>query len=130
MFKDALMELKNEVVRLVNAALIEEALSARMDRANELFRKVFDEHNKELEHIYALLGKYFEPPCQYEYNDIDAFDLMNTVDKNGVSWCEENCSDGNYNGGVHCWRKFFEILQKCENEMLEYGREQDADKRN
>ena len=79
--------------------------------------------SKDAEHIIRLIAKYFEPPCHYEYEDIDAYDFCNKVDEEyGIGWCEENCGKiSNYD----CWCRFFSLMQKCENEQLEYGKEQD-----
>ena len=81
----------------------------------------------EKEHIFAFLNKYFEPPCQHEYSDIpDAWDFIN-YDKveDGGSWCEDNCgTDDKGSGGTKCWRRFFEILRRCEKEQLEYGKDE------
>ena len=80
----------------------------------------------EKEHIFCLINKYFEPPCTYEYGDIDAYDLINSADKqDGITWCEANCGDDSYLGDVKCWKKFFEVMEKAEKEQLKYGRAQD-----
>ena len=80
----------------------------------------------EKEHIFCLINKYFEPPCTYEYGDIDAYDLINTVDaQEGISWCEANCDSESYKGGAICWKRFFELMEKGEKEQIAYGEEQD-----
>ena len=83
-----------------------------------------------LNRLYKLLADNFEPPCQYELDGIDAFDFLNKADKDGVSWCEENCGSTNYNGNIQCWKHFLETLMECESEQAEYGRVQDEHKRN
>ena len=81
--------------------------------------------SKDTEHIIKLISKFFEPPCQYEYGDLDAYEFMNAIDpETGVEWCEENygkvsCYD--------CWYRFFELVMKAEKEQIEYGGEHIAD---
>lgn len=74
-------------------------------------------------HIIHLIDKYFYVPCQYEYGDVDAYDFCNSLDENGVEWCEAHCGEVS---SYDCWSHFFELMIKAENEQLEYGGEQDA----
>lgn len=80
----------------------------------------------EREHIFALLNKYFEKPCQYdEVVDIMAHDFIDTVDgQPDVSWCEDHCKPTDFEGDVNCWKRLITVLMKCENEQMEYGKEQ------
>lgn len=72
--------------------------------------------------VIRLIANFFEPPCQYDYGDLDAYDFINAIDENGISWCEENCEKVTC---YECWRRFFDLIIRCENEQLEYGKEQD-----
>lgn len=81
---------------------------------------------KELEasrdHFFKLMAKYFDPPCSYEYGDVDAYDFIGKVDEaEGINWCEEHCGSISY---ADCWRRFFDLMAKAENEQMEYGKEQ------
>lgn len=81
--------------------------------------------SKDAEHIIKLISKYFEPPCQYEYGDLDAYEFMNDIDpETGVEWCEENCGKVSC---YDCWYRFFELVVKAEKEQIEYGGEHIAD---
>ena len=79
--------------------------------------------SKDAEHIIKLIAKYFEPPCQYELDGIDAFDFLDKADKDGKSWCEQHCSSTNFEGNIDCWKRLLNLLTRCENEQLEYGKE-------
>lgn len=71
----------------------------------------------EREHFFKLMVKYFEPPCSYEYGDVDAYDFINDLDKTeGINWCEEHCDSEDY---AVCWKRFFELMAKAENEQME-----------
>ena len=77
--------------------------------------------SKDAEHIIKLIAKYFEVPCQYEFGDVDAFDFIGKVDEaEGINWCEEHCGSISY---ADCWRRFFDLMAKAENEQMEYGHE-------
>lgn len=99
----------------------------RVDWLKEHFeqeRRLYSDNgtlSADAEHVIHLIAKYFEVPCQYDFDDVDAFDFCNTVDsENGIAWCEEHCgSVSNYD----CWVRFFSLMQKAENEQLEYGKE-------
>ena len=68
-------------------------------------------------HIIQLIAKYFEPPCQYEFGDVSAYDFINEVfGEEGIEWCEENC--GNVSD-CDCWKRFFDMMIKAENEQME-----------
>ncbi len=81
--------------------------------------------SKDAEHIINLIAKYFEAPCQYEFDDVDAYDFCNSADpKNGIGWCEEHCGKvSNY----ECWLHFMKLMMKAEKEQMEYGKEQTDD---
>ena len=77
---------------------------------------------KELEasrdHFFELMAKYFDPPCSYEYGDVDAYDFIGKVDEaEGINWCEEHCGSIRY---ADCWRRFFDLMAKAEDEQMEY----------
>lgn len=79
---------------------------------------------KELEasrdHFFELMAKYFDPPCSYEYGDVDAYDFIGKVDEaEGINWCEEHCVSISY---ADCWRRFFDLMAKAEDEQMEYPR--------
>ena len=77
--------------------------------------------SKDAEHIIKLISKYFEPPCQYEYGDLDAYEFMNDIDpETGVEWCEENCGKISC---YDCWVRFLNVLAETEKEQIEYGGE-------
>lgn len=81
--------------------------------------------SKDAEHIIHLIAKYFDVPCQYEYGDVDAFDFINEIDNpDGIEWCEANCG---VVSSYDCWFRFFEMMMKCENEQMEYGKEQNSE---
>lgn len=75
-------------------------------------------------HIIHLIDKYFDVPCTYEYGDIDAYDFCNSIDENGVEWCEAHCGQVS---SYDCWYRFFELVMKAEKEQIEYGGGPDAD---
>ena len=84
---------------------------------------------KELEasrdHFFELMAKYFDPPCSYEYGDVDAYDFIGKIDEaEGINWCEEHCGSIRY---ADCWRRFFDLMAKAEDEQMEYGKEQADD---
>lgn len=89
------------------------------------FKRRLDKQEDELiDHYTCIMAKYFDPPCSYEYGDIDAYDLINTVDaQEGISWCEANCDSESYKGGAICWKRFFELMEKGEKEQIAYGGE-------
>ena len=73
--------------------------------------------SKDAEHIIKLIAKYFEPPCMYEYGDVDAFDFINKIDETeGINWCEEHCGSVS---PCECWKRFFELMAKAEKEQME-----------
>ena len=81
--------------------------------------------SRDAEHIIHLIDKYFDVPCQYEFDDTDAYDFCNSADEEtGIFWCEENCGKVS---SLDCWQHFFMLMMKCENEQLEYGGGPDAD---
>ena len=75
--------------------------------------------SKDAEHVIRLIAKYFEVPCQYEFDDVDAFDFCNSADpKNGIGWCEEHCGKvSNY----ECWLHFMKLMMKAEKEQMKNG---------
>ena len=80
--------------------------------------------SKDAEHIIRLIAKYFEPPCQYEYGDLDAYDFMNAIDtETGVEWCEQNCGKVSC---YDCWVRFLNTLSEAEKEQIAYGKDQDT----
>ena len=79
----------------------------------------------EREHIIALLNKYFEKPCQYDFGDVFAYDFIDKVDgQRGISWCEDHCKPTGFEGDADCWRRFLDLMMKAEKEQMEYGKEQ------
>ena len=91
-----------------------------MSEINELKARI-----KELEasrdHFFELMAKDFDPPCSYEYGDVDAYDFIGKVDEaEGINWCEEHCGSISY---ADCWRRFFDLMAKAEDEQMEYGHE-------
>lgn len=79
----------------------------------------------EKNHIICLINKYFEKPCQYDFVDIMAHDFIDAVDgEPNVSWCEQHCKTTNFEGNIDCWKRLLNLLTRCENEQLEYGKEQ------
>ena len=87
-----------------------------MSEINELKARI-----KELEasrdHFFELMAKYFDPPCSYEYGDVDAYDFIGKVDEaEGINWCEEHCGSISY---ADCWRRFFDLMAKAEDEQME-----------
>lgn len=76
--------------------------------------------------LYWFLNRYFEPPCQYEYDNIpDVCDFIDKTD-DGDSWCEQNCKNSDYKGCEECWKRFIGLLRECGKELNEYGKEQDG----
>ena len=53
-----------------------------------------------------------------------AHDFIDAVDgEPNVSWCEQHCKTNNFEGNIDCWKRLLNLLTRCENEQLEYGKE-------
>lgn len=93
-----------------------------LKRHFEQERRFYSENgtlSADAEHIVRLIAKYFESPCTYDYDDVNAYDFCNSADEeNGIAWCEEHCgSVSNYD----CWYRFFCLMQKAEKEQMKNG---------
>ena len=58
-----------------------------LKRHFEQERRFYSENgtlSADAEHIVRLIAKYFESPCTYDYDDVNAYDFCNSADEENV----------------------------------------------